>query len=152
MYIYDLLISATEKGIVTYDNGETIVKNTGNTEIFLYGSARHITFKETNEEPIHVFELKPNNKVVITTTEENIYGFSSIYIRDLLGKGYYSFAVYNEYGEDIAYNINVDSYRDNFLDVYPDGKSIIWNNGPSELTIFGLSRYILIEPTNENPF
>lgn len=122
-------------------NGDTILKNTGTTDQFLYGAKRYISIQSVKEEPLNIMTLAPGQTIKATSTEgiQN----TSIYLNDPSKRGTYSYMAMRESGEN-EYTGTLDLGKGN-VSLNTAYYTTITNTGTVPFSVYGPMRFIEFE-------
>lgn len=137
--------STIPKSEDVYQNGTTIVTNSSNVDITVYGPAEYTQLTETKEAALEMVILSPGESVEVTNFNYP-HSRSSVYINGMIGKlerGSFSYEIHQEDGTKSQSEGKLHLIGSS-IDVHTSGKTIITNTGEETFTIYGAKRFTSI--------
>ena len=142
----DMKLTGTYESLLVSYKGETVVENTGDTTIQVYGPSRDIEVSAINESALSYYDLKPGQSVKVKSTEPiGVYSSTDFKIADETRKGKYDYVRYSATGEisnskkDMKLTGTYES-----LPVSYKGETVVKNTGDTTIQVYGPSRYIVV--------
>lgn len=119
-------------------NGETILKNAGKTDLLLYGEKRFTAIESVTEEPFSEVTINPGESLNVTTSQEKI--FTRLNLKDPSRKGTFSYQQIDKKGS----SENTSSFTFGSADISIDKNyvTLVKNTGPTPIVAYGAGRFI----------